>query len=137
MTRTLCVEGDITAVDTATNLVTQGSVTTPSRQVPTGVTRIKTIMGSFATDAAAAGENIIFVRLTGSAILGGAQTIMVGATANIAVQSGADGSESGNTLFLYDGCDIAVRAGDTIDVQAEMAGVDNGTISIAVGLVFA
>ena len=50
MSKTLTVEGDITAVDTRTLLTTQGSVTAPSLVVPSGMTKIVKILVAAAAE---------------------------------------------------------------------------------------
>jgi hypothetical protein len=137
MTRTLTVEGDLTAVDTATTLSTQGSNTSPSLLVPSGVSKIDRILVAVAADLAAAGSASYFIRLGGVAIKNGEQTIVVGAEGGTAVQSGSDQAPSVNQALELEDVDIAVSAQDSIRVQGEMAGTDLGTARMVVTLVFA
>jgi len=137
MTRTLTVEGDITAVDSRTALTTQGSVTAPSLVIPAGVTRITKIIVSAAADGAAAGAAVFFIRLGGAAVLKGEQVIVIAATSHIAVQSGGDGRAPAQAPLVLDNVDISVSASDTITIAAEMAGEDLGTSRVGVTLVFA
>lgn len=137
MTKTLTVEGDVASVDTATNLTTQGSVTAPSLVIPAGVAAIDKIFVAASAEGLADGSAVIFLRLGGSAVLGGEQTIMVAGGGRIAAQAGSDTAPAICLANIFEACDIAVRAGDTIRIQAEMAGTDIGTVYIAVTLVFA
>jgi len=137
MTKTLTVEGDITAVDTATSLTTQGSVSAPSLVIPAGVSRIDKIICGIAPDMAAAGRATFFIRLGGNAVLGGEQVIAIGAAGGQLPQTGADPTGIAPIHVVLEDLDIAVRASDTIRIQAEMAGQDLGTARAVVTLVFA
>lgn len=137
MTKTLTVEGDITAVDTLTNITTQGSVTAPSRVVPSGVTKIDKIYANICADGLAAGSAVYFIRLGGGAVLNGEQTLMISAQGLDTVQSGSDQYMSVAMARVFDDLDIPVRAQDVINISAEMAGSDMGTAYAVVTLVFA
>lgn len=137
MTKTITVEGDLTATDAVAALTTQGSVTIPSRQVPAGVTTIKRIIVAVAADLAAAAAVVFLLRLTGTAIKGGEQVIVVGAEGGQAVQTGSDQAPSVHDTFELDNVDIEVSAGDTLTIQGEMAGGDVGTARMVVTIVFA
>jgi hypothetical protein len=137
MTRTLTVEGDITAVDTRTLLTTQGSVTAPSLVIPSGLSKITKVIVAAAADGAAAGSATFFIRLGGAGVLGGEQAINVGAAGIIAVQTGSDQNYQLTKAFILDNADIDVSPSDTVAISAEMAGSDLGTARVAVTLVFA
>lgn len=136
MSRTITVEGDLTAVDTRVLLTGQGSVTTPSLVVPSGMKKISKLILSAAADGLAAGEVVYFIRLGGNAILNGEQTLVFGGDGSIAVQAGSDAAPSVSTPFVLNDADIAVSPSDTISVSAEMAGVDVGTATVTVTLVY-
>lgn len=136
MTDFITVEGDITAVDTATGFTTQGSITTPSRQVPAGVSKIKRIVASIVADLAAAGGAVFFLRLGGKGVRNGEQLILLGAAGGQAAQAGSDQAPQVGIPIELDDVDIDVSAGDTITVQAEMAGSDLGTARGPITLVF-
>lgn len=136
MTKTLTVEGDIASVDTATSLTTQGSVTAPSLVIPAGVSKLNRVIAAIAAEGLADGSAVFFIRLGGNGVLGGEQTLMIGAGGRIAVQSGSDAAPSVAAAKEFDDLDIDVRAGDTIRVQAEMAGSDLGTARAVVTLIF-
>lgn len=136
MSRTFCVEGDITAADTRTQLTTQGSVTAPSSVVPAGMTKIDRVILACTSEGLAAGAQSFFIRLGGNAVLGGEQTIAVSAAGMIAVQAGSDAAPQLMSAIVIDNADIAVRASDTISVSAEGAGTDTGTAHMVVTLVY-
>lgn len=136
MSKTLTVEGTITAVDTVARLTSQGSVTAPSLVTPAGVKMIKKIISAVTADCLAAGQVSYILRLGGSAVQNGEQTIVIGAAGNIAVQAGSDKAPAWTFPKTIDNVDIAVAGSDTIAVSAEMAGVDIGTSEVAVTLVF-
>lgn len=137
MTKTLTVEGDLASVDTQYRLTTQGSVTAPSLVTPAGVTKIDRVIAAAGAEGLADGSAVFFLRLGGSAVKTGEQTLMVSAGGRIAVQSGSDAAPSYCRPVIFDGMDIAVNASDTISVAAEMAGNDLGTGHVVVTLVFA
>jgi len=137
MTKTLTVEGDIPTADTATELTAQGSVSTPSRVIPTGVKRIDKIMVGVAAELSTAGDCGYLVRLGGAAVLGGEQTIAVGAQGGQTPQAGSDQATSGVINTVLEDVDIEVKPSEVIRVQGEMCGDDLGTARMIVTLVFA
>ena len=137
MSRTITVEGDVNAVDTRVLLTSQGSVTTPSLVVPSGMKKIAKIIATAAADGLAAGEVVYFIRLGGNAVLNGEQVIMFGGDGSIAVQAGSDAAPSVSFPFVLNDVDIAVTPSDTITIAAEAAGVDVGDSTVAVTLVYA
>lgn len=136
MSRTITVEGDVNAVDTLVRLTAQGSVAAPSLVVPAGMTKIKSIVAAAGADNAAAGSVVYFVRLGGNAVLGGEQQIMIGGTGGQAPQAGSDQAPNIMPAFVMDELDIDVRATDTIDISAEMAGADVGDTTVSVTVVY-
>lgn len=137
MSKTLTVEGDLTAVDTRTLLTTQGSVTAPSLVVPSGATKIDKILVASAAEGLADGSATFFIRLGGNGILKGEQVIVIGAAGRIAVQAGSDAAPQVGKLFILEDLDISVSPSDTITIAAEMAGSDLGTARVVVTVVFA
>lgn len=135
--RTFLVEGDITAIDTRTQLTTQGSVSAPSPVVPAGVTHIDSMVVATASDGLADGYQAVLLRLGGNAVMGGEQTFTIGASARINVQSGSDAAAQNVEPVQFDELDVEVRASDTIAVSAEAGGVDVGTIRAVVTLLYA
>lgn len=132
----ITVEGEITAVDTLTRLTAQGSVTAPSRLTPPDAKMLKRIVCSVAHDGQADGEVSFIVRLGGDAIRGGEQTIIVGAGSRIAVQTGSDAAPNVYPPMIFDNLDLEIAPGETLDLSAEMAGVDVGTAGIVVTAIF-
>jgi len=137
MSKTLTVEGDITAVDTRTQITTQGSVTAPSLVVPSGFSKIDKIIVSAGAEGLADGSAVFLLRLGGSGVLKGEQVITVGAAARIAPQAGSDSAPQIAKAFILDDVDIDVSPSDNVSISAEMAGSDLGTARIAVTLIFA
>ncbi len=136
MSRTITVEGDLTAVDTRVLLTAQGSVTAPSLVVPSGMRKIIKIIASAVADGLAAGEVVYLLRLGGNAVLNGEQTFVFGGDGSILVQVGSDAAPTVDGLFILHDADISVSASDTITIAAEMAGVDIGTATVGVTLVY-
>lgn len=132
----ITVEGEITAVDTLTRFTTQGSVTTPSRLTPPDAKRISRVIYAAASDAAADGEVTLFLRLSGDAVRGGEQTIALGADSFIDVQSGSDAEHAQMVPQILDNLDIEVTPNETLDIAMEMAGVDVGTVTGVVTVIF-
>lgn len=135
--KTLTFEGDVTAVDTRTALLTQGSEATPSNLVPAGYTKIDKIVVAGASEALADGKQVFFIRIGGNAVKGGEQVIPVSAAGRIAVQSGSDSAPQVCYPRVIDDLQIEVSPSDNISVWAEGAGDDTGTARVAVTLVFA
>lgn len=137
MSKTITVTADINAVNTRTSLTSQGSVSAPSRIVPQGMTKIKKIVGQLTSDNLADdGAASAILRLGGSAVLGGEQNIVLGSVGGQTVQSGSDAAPSASMPFVLEDADIDVRPGDTVEIAADLAGVDPGDTSLAVTLIF-
>jgi ATP-dependent protease HslVU (ClpYQ) peptidase subunit len=137
MSKTLTVEGDITAVDTRTLITTQGSVTAPSLVVPAGAKKIDKIFVASSSEGLADGSAVFLLRLGGGAVMNGEQVIAIGAAGRIAVQAGSDAAPQVGKLFKLDDAGIDVSQSDSVVISAEMAGTDVGTARVAVTLVFA
>jgi len=137
MSKTLTVEGDITAVDTRTLITTQGSVTAPSLVVPAGAKKIDKIFVASSSEGLADGSAVFLLRLGGGAVMNGEQVIAIGAAGRIAVQAGSDAAPQVGNLFKLDDAGIDVSQSDSVVISAEMAGTDVGTARVAVTLVFA
>ena len=136
MSRTITVEGDLTAVDTRVLLTAQGSVTAPSLVVPSGMRKITKIIASVVADGLAAGEVVYLLRLGGNAVLNGEQTFVIGGDGSILVQLGSDAAPNVDGLFILHDADVAVSPSDTITIAVEMAGVDIGTATATITLVY-
>ena len=126
MSRTITVEADVNAIDTRTLLTAQGSVTTPSLVVPSGMKKIKKIIAAIATDELADdGQYIAFLRLGGAA--GGGNQLP---------QTGSDVAPSIGLPYVIADVDIDVSPSDTITIAVEIAGVDPGDTTAVVTLVY-
>ncbi|MCI0619649.1 hypothetical protein L0Y40_01270 [Candidatus Wolfebacteria bacterium] len=132
----ITVEGDITAVDTLTRLTSQGSVTSPSRLTPPDAAMIKRVIVSVGADGAADGEVTYILRLSGNAMKNGEQEIIIGAESQIAGQAGSDEGLTTMVPMILDNLDIEVRSSDTLDISVEMAGVDVGSATAVVTVIF-
>jgi len=125
-------EGDITAVDTKTQLSTLGSETAPGPLVvPAGMKTLRAIITAFASNFAVAADGTILVRLEGPGLPEGPETIIVGSS-GVAVATGGHGSFTGNRIEL----NLPVTATNEILLFAENAGEDLGTVSVGVTLEF-
>lgn len=136
MTKTITVEGDAATVDAIARLTTQGSVTAPSLVTPAGSIGIDKLIVTASAEGLADGSASFFIRLGGSAVLDGEQTIVVSAGGRIAVQAGSDSAPCILEAQVFEDMDIATRATDTLTVSGEMAGSDLGTAHFVVTLVF-
>src|SRR3990167_208181 len=121
MSKSLVLEGLLATVDVLAQLTAQGSVTAPSRVVPAGVTKIKSLFAFSASDGTADGASVTIIELSGPAVLGGSQRIGISGHGATAGQAGSDemAALAGGIRLLN--VDIAVRAGDVINVSAVMA----------------
>jgi len=137
MSRTFTVEGDVASADTRTLLTTQGSVTTPSSVVPSGVSKIDKIIIAGSTEGLADGAQSYFIRIGGNAVKNGEQSLAVSAVGRIAVQSGSDAAPQLMAAIVLNNVDIAVTPSDTLTIAAEGAGTDTGTGHVVVTLVYA
>jgi len=135
--KTITVEGDLTAVDTRTGLLTQGSITSPSMIVPVGFTKIEKLLVACGAEGLANGNSSYFVRLGGSSVQGGEQLIPISTSGTIGVQAGSDSAPQSMVAIAFEDLEILVQGGDTISIWGEMAGTDTGTARMVVTAVFA
>ena len=136
MSKTLTVEGDLNTANVLTNIVTQGSVSAPSRVTPTKAKKIVTILVAAATDQLAEGAGNILLRLGGNAIRGGEQNIICAGLAGNTVVSGSDLPPVYNPLFMLKNADIEVDGSEVIDINAELVGDDLGDTTVVITLIF-
>lgn len=129
-------ESDVTAIDTKTELTTLGSQATPGAlQVPQGVSRIAQIIatiGVLRITATTAAGAVIFLRIEGDAV-STSQSIMVAGAGGFTTTSGSEVFSQGAVIIPTD---IPVVPGNTINIFAEMAGADLGTVTVGATLVF-
>lgn len=135
MTRTLTVEGEGSADDVVIPLTTQGSKSAPSRLVPAGLQlkKIVRIRAGFSVDSTAAGSCVVFLRLSGDGIIGGTQTLVLGAVGS---QIGDDDQEIHSGRVALD-VDIDVIINGQIDLELDFAGDDMGEHGGVVTLIYA
>lgn len=125
-------EGDVTAVDTKTQLTTVGSDTAPGPlMVPKGMKFVTAVIVSAIQNMAAATSSSTFIRIEGPGMLGGPQTLAAHAGGN-QVATGGNFGQRANTLPVT----FEVVEGQEIQVFGEMAGTDIGLTSVVVTLVF-
>lgn len=125
-------EGDVTAVDTKTQLTTAGSDTAPgSLMVPQGMKFItKIITGAIQNMAAATGYSAL-IRLEGAGMQNGPESFAVAAGGN-AVATGGNFVNPVKEIPV----NLPVIEGNEIQIFAEMCGTDIGTLGVVVGLEF-
>lgn len=136
MSKTLTLEGDVNAVDTAVRLTGQGSVAAPSLVVPKGVSLIKHIIVALGTDHAADGQVVGFLRIGGNAVKNGESTLMFAGTGGTSNAAPIDQTPGAMNARVFRDVDIEVQESDTISVSGEMAGADVGDCTYVVTLIF-
>lgn len=125
-------EGDVTAVDTRTQLTTLGSETAPGAlMVPANAKRIVGIIAAWASAHAAAQDCAGFIRVEGPGLPEGPESF---ALFGSGVEQATGGFSTQPALEIP--VDIPVVAANEISLFAEMAGEDQGTITVGVTLVF-
>ena len=141
MSRTKTLTGSVTAVNTATSLTAQGSVT-PILTIPGtagGANKIVRITVACAGDYLALGNAVYFIRIGGSGIKNGEQDIVVGAGGGQIVttaQAEVIPFIIGKNSIGEGDVDIEVTGGGELILQAEMAETDIGSYGIGVTLEF-
>lgn len=134
MSRTLLVNGEVTAANVPVTLTAQGSVTAADRRVPQGATLIKKLSVGVSASFAAADSAVLYVRLS-NAVKGGDQIVAISAAGGQSVQAGADPTGHGLGVVLED-VDIGVVEGKDLIVKGEMAVGDVGAMQLTVNIVF-
>lgn len=125
-------EGDVTAVDTKTQLTTVGSDTAPGPlMVPQGMKFITAVTIAAIQNMAAATGFSAFVRLEGPGLKNGPESIAAAAGGN-AVATGGNFVNHAVKIPI----NLPVEPGNEIQVFAEMAGTDIGGMGVIVGLEF-
>lgn len=125
-------EGQITAVDTKSQLSTLGSETAPGPLlVPANAKSLKAVIAVIATDASVAADGSYIIRLEGPGLPEGPETLAVGSQ-GVAVATGGHGSRTARRIEL----DIPVVPSNEILIFAENTGEDTGTSTVGVTLEF-
>lgn len=125
-------EGDVTAVDTKTQLTTLGSETAPGPLlVPSGAKKLATVILTGISDLAAAADAAHFIRLEGPGLQDGPETLPIGA-------EGAQNTTGAQAARLAEIIDLGadVIPNQEILIFGETAGEDMGQATLGVTLVF-
>ncbi len=126
-------EGDITALDTRTQLTTVGSETAPGPLlVPQGMKFITAVHVVQIFNMAAATGYSALVRLEGPGLPNGPESIAAGA-GGVPVATGGNGVQISTRIPVG----LPVTPANEILIFGEMAGTDVGTLTMVVGLEFA
>ena len=139
MSKTKTLTGNPTAVNTATSLTGQGSLT-PILTIPgTGNNKILRITAVVTGDYLALGNAVYFIRIGGGGIKNGEQQIMIGAGGGQIVttaQAEALPLILGRNSVGEGDVDIECTGGGELILQAEMAETDIGSIGVGVTIEF-
>jgi len=125
-------EGQVTAVDTKSQLATLGSETAPGPLlVPSAAKNLEAIICAFATDASVVADGSFLVRLEGPGLPEGPETIVIGSQ-GVSTATGGHGSRTAMRFEL----DIPITPANEILIFAENVGEDVGTATVGVTLEF-
>lgn len=125
-------EGNVTAVNTKTQLTTLGSQAAPGPLlVPAGAKNLKAIISAFACDLSTAADGAHIIRLEGPGLPEGPETFTIGASG---VQVATGGSYA-NRAERFE-VDVPVTPSNEILIFAENTGEDSGTTVVGVTLEF-
>lgn len=125
-------EGEATAVDTKTQLMTVGSEIAPGPLlVPQGVSTLVEIIAAIAADHAAAGQATALLRLEGPGLPAGPEVITLGAL-GYNITTGGHSAMAAKKIPMG----VPVTPGNEILVFGEMCSTDIGSIHFNVTLVF-
>lgn len=125
-------EGNVTAVDTKTQLTTLGSETAPGPLlVPASAKTLKAVIAVAACDHAVAADGGYLIRLEGPGLPEGPETLAVGAS-GAQVATGGSSSIPATRVEL----DVPVTPSNEILIFAENTGEDTGTTAVGVTLEF-
>jgi hypothetical protein len=125
-------EGDVTAVDTKTQLTTVGSDTAPGPlMVPKGMKFITGVIVSAIQNMAVATGSSTFVRLEGAGMANGPESLAVHA-GGVPVATGGNSAQGAVRLPVT----FEVIEGNEVQIFGEMAGTDIGGTGVIVTLEF-
>lgn len=125
-------EGEITAVDTKTQLSVLGSETAPGPLlVPNQAKKLLGVLIAAVGNHSAINDANFFIRLEGPGLVEGPEVIAAGAEATQVATGGAAGKKA-NFIPL----EIDVQASQEILIFGEMGGEDIGAAQFGVTLVF-
>jgi len=125
-------EGNVTGVDTKTQLTTLASETAPGPLlVPAGTKKLLAVIAVAICDNSVAADGGYLIRLEGPGLQEGPETLAIGAS-GVAVATGGQGSVKAQRYEL----DIPVVPSNEILIFGENTGEDTGTTNIGVTLEF-
>lgn len=125
-------EGEVTAIDTKTQLTTLGSQTAPGPLlVPNRASSLKQLIVTAITNISAQAECSLFIRLEGPGLVDGPEVLAV-AGGGAQVATGAQTARIADVIEL----DVNVNPNQEILVFGEMGGEDIGAAQFGVTLVF-
>lgn len=125
-------EGQVTAVNTKSQLTTLGSQTAPGPLlVPAGAKTLKAIISSFACDLATAADGAHMIRLEGPGLPEGPETFVIGASG----AQVATGGSYANRAERFE-VNVPVTPSNEILIFGENTGEDSGSTCIGVTLEF-
>ncbi len=125
-------EGDVTAVDTKTQLITTGSEAAPGPLlVPNAAKKLTEVILTGINDLAAAEDSANMLRLEGPGLKDGPETLAIGAE-GVSVATGGNAARLAEIIEL----NIDVIPNQEIIVFGEMLGEDMGQATLAATLVF-
>lgn len=125
-------EGEVTAIDTKTQLTTLGSETAPGPLlVPNQARKLLGILAAAVGNHSAINDANFFVRLEGPGLIEGPEVIAVGAEGTQVATGGAAGKKA-NYIEL----DVPVQVNQEILIFGEMGGEDIGAAQFGVTLIF-
>ena len=124
--------GTIASANTKTAIAEQGSISAPGTlYVPDGASRLSEVIVAACGDFAAAGHCAVFIRLEGSGLPEGPETLFVCAMGGNST-TGIQGKMEAKRIPVG----VPVRPGNDILIYGEMAGDDIGNVELGVTLVF-
>lgn len=125
-------EGEVTDLDTKTQLTTLGSETAPGPLlVPNQAKRLLGVLISAVGNHSAINDANFFIRLEGPGLLEGPEVIAAGAEATQVATGGAAGKKA----FMVN-LNIPVQVNQEILIFGEMGGEDIGAAQFGVTLIF-
>lgn len=125
-------EGDVTAVDTKTQLTTTGSETAPGPLlVPNAAKKLVQVIVAGINDLASNQDSADMIRLEGPGLKEGPETLAVGGE-GVQVATGGCAARLAEIIDL----NIEVVPNQEILVFGEMVGEDMGQVTLAATLVF-
>lgn len=125
-------EGQITAVDTKSQLATLGSESAPGPLlVPASAKMLTAVIAVMATDSSVAADGSMLIRLEGPGLPEGPETLIIGSH-GAAVATGGHGSRTAKRFEL----NIPVVPSNEILIFGENVGEDVGTTTVGVTLEF-